>query len=59
MKERVMKVYRAPSCDNETPQIRISAKWLKEFGFEVGTQFRVIAENGELRLIKERMVVEG
>lgn len=59
MKERVMKVYRAPSCDNDTPQIRISAKWLKEVGFEVGTQFKVVAADGELRLIAERMVVEG
>jgi len=56
MKERKIKVYKAPGLDNDLPQIRLQGKWLSDLGFNVDDQIIVSCKSD--RLIIERAVPE-
>ncbi|MGB8451172.1 MAG: SymE family type I addiction module toxin [Anaerocolumna sp.] len=52
MKERKLKVYQAYSNTNRPiPQIMLKGQWLKDFGFDIGT-------NIEVRLIENMLVIK-
>ncbi len=46
-----MKIYTVTEI-NERPAIKITGKWLKEKGFDIGDKFEVVFENNMLVLIK-------
>ena len=56
MKERKIKVYKAPGLDDKLPQIRLQGKWLSDLGFNVDDHIIVSCKSG--RLIIERIVPE-
>ena len=46
-----MKIYTVTEI-NGKPAIRITGKWLKEKGFDIGDKFEAVYENNMLMLIK-------
>lgn len=50
MKQRSLKVYKAPGLDSELPQIRIQGKWLSDLGYRVGDHLIVSIKSGKLTI---------
>ena len=48
MKERKIKVYKAPGMDPDIPQIRLQGKWLYNLGFKVDDSVIVSFKSGKL-----------
>ena len=48
MKQRSLKVYKAPGLDPDIPQIRIQGKWLSDLGYHVGDHMIVSIKSGKL-----------
>jgi len=55
-KEKTLKVYQQPGRDKLYPEIRLSGKWLKMNGFQIGDYIR-IAYKSDVILIKRIKVV--
>lgn len=47
-----MKKYTVYGTYERIPFIRLSGKWLKEYGFEIGDKFNLVYENGKLILTR-------
>jgi hypothetical protein len=56
-KEKTLKVYRQPGVEIPYPEIRLSGKWLKMYGFQIGDYIR-IAYKSTMIVIKKITVPE-
>jgi len=48
MKERKIKVYKAPGMDPDIPQIRLQGKWLYDLGFKVNDPVIISFKSGKI-----------